>query len=83
MYYKSKCANPRYHKMEGPDAGVPFSSGYNEFARFFGRKTGVAWDDRVDAFHKGKANVAGHRFVYELPVSPKMKTRQLMVRNDD
>lgn len=59
-----------YNRMAGvPPAGTSFSSAFIEYKRFFERETGVGWDDRVAAFHKGKGHAKGDGFVYELPVS--------------
>ena len=71
IYSESKGATLKYSRMAGPDAGVSFNAALNEFKDFFARKTGVQWDDRVDAFYKGKGKVASHEFVYELPVGQK------------
>ncbi|KAK8003242.1 hypothetical protein PG989_002961 [Apiospora arundinis] len=57
-----------YNRMAGvPPAGTSFSSAFIEYKRFFERETGVGWDDRVAAFHKGKGHAKGDGFVYELP----------------
>ncbi|KAK8034862.1 indole-3-glycerol phosphate synthase-domain-containing protein [Apiospora rasikravindrae] len=67
IYHRSKGAKAVLNRMKGPEAGVTFDAAFKEFADFFKRQSGVDWDDRVSAFHKGKEKVTGHGFVYELP----------------
>ncbi|KAK7967576.1 uncharacterized protein PG986_001853 [Apiospora aurea] len=71
IYYRSKGAKPIRDRMEGPEAGGTFDAAFKEFTGFFRRQTGVEWDDRVAAFRKGKNNVTGRGFVYELPAGGK------------
>ncbi|KAK8136762.1 hypothetical protein PG984_004702 [Apiospora sp. TS-2023a] len=71
IYSKGKGHKLFLNRMDGPAAGVSFMSALTEFELFFARKTGVKWDDRVDAFHKGKGKIAGDGFVYELPTRGK------------
>ncbi|KAK8065484.1 hypothetical protein PG997_012231 [Apiospora hydei] len=71
IFYRSKGAKPIRDRMEGPEAGGTFDAAFKEFTGFFKRQTGVEWDDRVAAFRKGKNNVTGRGFVYELPAGGK------------
>ncbi|KAK8058865.1 hypothetical protein PG994_009313 [Apiospora phragmitis] len=73
VYYKKKGAKAIYDRMEGPAAGGPFDTAFKDFTKFFARQTGVDWDERVTAFRKGKGkgNVAGRGFVYEIPAGGK------------